>query len=88
MSGMLVKPWDERSKRILDQLSRDRIAYIDDPKIPPNFGRRYPGLFDKKNGFADIGNIWRRKESVLVLRPNIEIMPIPKLNKYRFFYKF
>lgn len=85
---MFVKPWDERSKRILDQLTRDRIAYITDPKISRNFGMKYPDLFDEVKGFADIGNINRRKESVFVLRPNIEIMPLPKNKKYKFFYKF
>lgn len=88
MNGMLVKPWNERSKRILDQLTRDRIAYINDPRISRNFGMKYPDLFNVKNGFADIGNINRRKESVLILRPNIEIMPMPEKKKYKFFYKF
>ena len=82
---MFVKPWDEKSKRILDQLSRERIAYIDDPDVSRKFGRMFPELFEEGSGFADIGNIWKRKESAIFLRPNISIMPIREKGKYKFF---
>jgi uncharacterized membrane protein len=87
---VFVKPWDEKSRNILDRLTKDRIVYINDPVTPRIFGRKYPSLFDENNGFADIGFIKRRKESIFVLHSNVDIMPIhtKKSVSYRFFLKF
>jgi hypothetical protein len=83
---MFIKPWDEKSKRILDQLTKDRIVYIDDPDVSRKAGRMWTELFD--SGFADLSNIKRKHESIITLRPNISIMPLKERNKYKFFRIF
>ena len=72
-----IKPWDDFDKNVFRRLAKDRIIYVDDPKITRNLGRRYSDLFDEENGFMDVAPIFRRKKSMVALRPNCSIIPIP-----------
>jgi hypothetical protein len=72
---MFVKPWDESSKRILDQLVKDNgRAFTKDISLPRAFGRRYPELIE--NDFLTIARADRKKESVFVTKPNVMVIPI------------
>ena len=87
---MFVKPWDEASKRILDQLVRDNgRAFTKDINLPRAFGARYPELI--KNDFLSIARDDRKRESVFVTKPNVMVVPIPtrssrstRWHKYQF----
>lgn len=73
---MFVKPWDEASKRILDQLVKDNgKAFTTDIEIPRSFGRRYPELIE--NDFLTIARSDRKHESVFATKPNVMVIPIP-----------
>jgi len=90
---MFVRPWDEASKRIMDQITQNGKAFTKDINTSRAFGRRYPELID--NDFLDIGRINKKKETVFVTRPNVKVVPIPtrmsrntKWAKYKFYKIF
>lgn len=56
---------------------KDGYAYVDDMNITKTFGRRHPGLFHPDNGFADIAHVKKTRQSIIVKRPNVGIVPIP-----------
>ena len=87
-----VKPWNDEIRKKLQQLMKDGVVYTKDINFTRSMGRRYPELFDKDNGFLDIGLIGKTHRSMIVKRPNVGIMPIPgsltQPNRLRFkFYK-
>ncbi len=90
---MFIKPWDEKSKRIIEQITQNGKAFTTDITIPRAFGRRYPELIDKD--FISIGRVDKKKETVFVTKPNVRVMPIPirssrntKWMKYKFYKIF
>jgi len=91
---MYVKPWNDYSRKKLQQLMKDGVVYTDNIEFTRTFGRRYPSLFDGEKGFADIARIKKRKESVIVKRPNVGIAPVlgpptqPSKLKFQFFKIF
>ena len=72
-----ISPWSEYSRKKLLQITKDRIVYTGNVQFTRNFGRKYPWLFDEKTGYMDIARIDKRRESVIVLRPNCGLAPIP-----------
>jgi hypothetical protein len=85
---MYIKPIDKYDKYFRRLLKSHRVD-IDDISIVRNMPRKYPELFDKNNGFMDIGRIDRTRTSMLVLRPNTGIAPIyPPSSKKGIKYKF
>jgi hypothetical protein len=87
---MFVKPWDEASKRILDQIVHDRSAFTSDRTLPRLFGHKYPELINKE--FLAIGDIHKTRETVFTLRRGVMIVPMiertsrnSKYPKYKFF---
>lgn len=88
MGYPFVTPWDEKSKRILEQMVRDGKAFTSDIELPRAFGRRYPELVD--NDFISIARADRKKETVFVTKPNVMIVPIPtrSSHNYKLKYKF
>lgn len=85
-----IKPWDDFDKNVFRRLTKDRVFYTDNPKLTRNLGRRYPSLFDEDSGFMDIGKINKRNKSMVALRPNCSIIPIPgsTSNPKNFRFKF
>ena len=81
---MFAKPWDEKSRKIFEQLSRERQAYTTDINLSRTFGRICSELEDA--GFVDVARIERKNETVFVLRPNVRVRPY-KNKKYEF-YRF
>ena len=79
---MFVKPWDEKSRKILDQLTRDGRAYTSDIELSRKFGRMYSELSEQ--GFIDIARIERKQKTVFVTPPDIRIVPL-KNKKYQFY---
>lgn len=74
-----LKPWNKEVERIMRQLAKDRVVYIDNVDITRKIGRNHSSLFDEANGFMDIGKIERRNKSMIALRPGVGIAPVPKL---------
>jgi len=57
---MFINPWNEKSKRVCDQLKLYGVAYEKpDPIFASNFGKKYKNLFD--NGFLDMTTTRYRK---------------------------
>lgn len=86
-----VKPWDEIDRKFFRRITKDRIFYTNDIDLSRSLGRRYPSLFDKENGFMDIGRIKKTNSSMIALRPNSYIMPLPPSitnTKKNFRFKF
>ena len=90
---MFVRPWDEASKRIMDQITQNGKAFTKNIDVPRAFGRRYPQLID--NDFLTIAHSSKKKESVFVTKPNVRVMPMPvrasrsvKWAKYKFYKIF
>lgn len=71
-----IRPWDKESERILNQIVKNGKAYTSNNNFTRMFGRKYPDLFDKNNGFLDIARIEKRRESVIIPRDNVSIIPI------------
>lgn len=85
---MYIKPVDKYDKYFRRLLKTHRVD-IEDINITRNMPRKYPELFDKDNGFLDIGRIDRTHTSMLVLRNNVGIAPIyPSSSKKTIKYKF
>ena len=74
MAYPFVTPWDEKSKKLLEQMVKDGKAFTSDIELPRAFGRRYPELID--NDFLSIARADRKKETVFVTKPNVMIIPI------------
>ena len=73
---MFVKPWDEASKRLLEQMVKDHgRAFTSDIKLPRVFGHRYPALVD--NDFLAIARADKKRETVFVTKPNVIVIPVP-----------
>ena len=72
-----IRPWDKESERILNQIVKNGKAYTNNNQFTRTFGRKFPDLFDKNNGFLDIARIEKRRESVILPRDNVNIVPIP-----------
>jgi len=85
---LFVKPWDEKSKRIMDQIVKNGKAYTKDITVSRAFGRYYPELID--NDFLDIGRIDKKRETMFVTRPNVIVVPVslPTSRKSKMKYKF
>jgi hypothetical protein len=81
---MFVKPWDEKSRKILEQLTRDGKTYTTDIEITRAFGRYFPELED--NEFLDIARVDRKKKTWFVAYPNVRVRSYK--NKKFEFYKF
>lgn len=79
---MFIRPWDEHSKRLLDQLVKDGRAWTDDIKISRKFGLRHPEL--EKFDFMDISRTDRKKKTWFVTYPNVRIKP-DKHGLYEFY---
>jgi len=73
-----IRPWDKESERILNQIVKNGKAYTSNNQLTRTFGRRFPDLFDKNNGFLDIARIEKRRESVIIPREHVNIVPIPE----------
>ena len=71
---MFVRPWDEASKRIMDQITQNGKAFTKDINTSRAFGRRYPELID--NDFLTIARADRKKETVFATYPNVMVVPI------------
>jgi len=91
---MYIKPWSKEAEGILRRLSKDTKAYVDDPVFTRSFGRKYPELFDEHYGCMDIGRIDKRRKSIIALRPDFVLVPIPppdyrkrKFTYFQFFKK-
>jgi hypothetical protein len=82
---VFVKPWDEKSRKILDALTRDGRAYTTDIELSRKFGHRCSEL--STLGFLDIARIERKQKTVFVTPPEIKIIKIEK-KKYGLKYKF
>jgi len=85
---MFVKPWDDKSRRIMDQIVRNGKAFTTDIKLSRAFGRRYPELIDKD--FLTIARADRKKETVFATYPNVMVVPvsIPSSRRSKMKYKF
>ena len=83
-----IKPWNEASKRILDQIVKNGKAFTTDIELPRAFGRRYPELINQD--FLTIAWADKKKETVFVTKPNITLIPIssPTSRNKPVFYKF
>jgi len=82
---MMVKPWCKEAEDYFRRLAKDRVVYIKDTTFTRNFGRRYSKLINKD--YLDIGRIDRKKESVITLRPGVNIEPL-ELNRKNLKFKF
>lgn len=89
---MFVKPWSKEVEKYFKRLAKDRLFYTKDINFTRNLGRKYPELFDKNNGFMDIGRIEKRNESIVVVRPGSIVVPLEepdwrrrKFTKFKFF---
>jgi len=87
-----IRPWDKESERILNQIVKNGKAYTNNNQFTRIFGHKYPELFDKNNGYMDIARIGKRRESVILPRDNVSIVPISERTgeavKLRFPKKF
>ena len=72
-----IRPWDKESERILNQIAKDDKAYTTNENFTRAFGRRHPAIFDEHNGFLDIARIDKRRESVILPRRGIKLIPLP-----------
>jgi len=71
-----IRPWNKESERILSQIAKDGKAYTNDMNFTRLFGRKHPQLFDKNNGYLDIARIDKRRESVILPRKDIRLIPL------------
>jgi len=71
-----IRPWDKESERILNQIAKNGKAYTSNMQLTRNFGHKHPELFDKNNGFLDIARIEKRRESVILPRSDIKVIPL------------
>ena len=72
-----IRPWNKESERILEQIAKDGKAYTTNEMFTRAFGRKHPNIFDKDNGFLDIARIDKRKQSVILPRSDIRLIPLP-----------
>ena len=79
---MNIKPWDEKSKKILDQLARDGKAFTTDITFSRTFGRMYHELEDMN--LIDIARVDRKKKTWFVIPPDVRLVPIQR-KQYRFY---
>ena len=87
-----IRPWNKESERILNQIVRDGKAYTSNEMFTRAFGRKHPEIFDKNNGFLDIARIDKRRESVILPRRDIRLIPLEEFSseevKLRFKKKY
>ena len=72
-----IRPWNKESERVLNQIAKDGKAYTANEMFTRAFGRKHPAIFDKNNGFLDIARIEKRRESVILPRSGIRLIPMP-----------
>jgi len=72
-----IRPWNKESERIFEQMAKDGKAYTTNEIFTRAFGRRHPTIFNKDNGFLDIARIDKRRESVILPRSGIRVIPLP-----------
>ena len=72
-----IRPWSKESERIFDQIVKDGKAYTNNDAFTRAFGRKHSSIFNKDNGFLDIARIDKRKESVILPRSGIRVIPLP-----------
>jgi len=72
-----IRPWSDEAERILNRLVKVGKAYTTNSQFTRMFGRKYPELFDKHNGFMDIAPIKKRSMSVILPRDDVIVYPIP-----------
>jgi len=89
---MFIKPWSKEVENYFRRLAKDRIVYTDDISFTRTLGRKYPELFDRNNGFMDIGRIEKQHKSIIAIRPGNTIVPLKEFDsrkrKYTFFKFF
>jgi len=71
-----IRPWNKESERVLNQIAKDGKAYTANEMFTRAFGRKHPTIFDKNNGFLDIARIEKRRESVILPRNGIRLIPL------------
>lgn len=73
----LIFPFDKEAERILKSIRKNGKAFTCNPEITRNWARHYPEL----ENFIGIFNNRRRKESVFVPFPDVQIIERPSRRK-------
>ena len=81
---MFIRPWDKKSENYFDILARDRTLFTKDTLFTQNLGKKYPTLNGK---YLGIGRIDKTRESMIGLRKDVGLAPLPSRRKYKK-YKF
>jgi len=72
---MFIRPWNKESKNIILQLHRNNgKATTINRRLPQEFGKKYPDLFDR--GFLDVASTRyskRRDKTLFMTPPDIVI---------------
>lgn len=82
---MFIPPWNKDAERVLKQLSNyGRGFSINNPKLPREFGMKYPELI--RSNMLDIATTRNKRErkTWFIVPPDVMVKPLYKKGKFGF----
>jgi len=76
-----ITPWKKYPKEfenVFDSIAKNQRGYTSNINFTRGLPRQYPELFDDVNGFFDIARIGKRKESVIIPKIGVQVVPLPE----------